>query len=79
MNNTAHDEIVDAVAARLPGAGTRARAANTLRALYAAGYEVVPAGTLRELRDYLIAADHDGPVRYEQVLDMIDAALGGKP
>jgi hypothetical protein len=37
-----HDEITDAIAARLPGAVTRARAANVLRALSQAGYEVVP-------------------------------------
>jgi hypothetical protein len=29
---------------------------------------------LREAKDYLIGAVHDGPIRYEQALDIIDAA-----
>lgn len=33
---------------------------------------------LREVRDYLLAADHDGPVRYEHALDIIDSALTGR-
>jgi hypothetical protein len=45
----------------------------------AEGADVVATGTsaecLRTVRDYLIGADHDGPIRYEQALEIIDAVL----
>jgi hypothetical protein len=46
MGLTGRDEVIEAVAARLPGAVTRARASNVLRALDEAGYVVVRADDL---------------------------------
>jgi hypothetical protein len=47
MSLIEREQVIEAVAARLPGAVTRARASNVLHALDEAGYAVVPAADWR--------------------------------
>lgn len=81
MGNIEHSEVVEAVAARLPGAVTRGRASNLLRALEEAGYVVVPAAQLRGAVEAEHARFHEYVRHYGRLgydADHLDRYLRGE-